>query len=173
MKTILLSIAHLRSISEGIFNFFATIIASVFGYYNVIVATNTPLFAAVTIVVVADWIFGILRILIRKNEEFETRKALKIIYYLFAYNTIVFVILAIEKAQPSAFFLDETIVLPIILFQLISMLKNISLLGWIPQGLLLQILSNIDNYKEKTKNSITQQTTESIQIENITNEQNI
>jgi len=32
-------------------------------------------------------------------------------------------------------------------FQIISTLKNASLIGFIPQGLLLNILNNIDSYK--------------------------
>jgi len=150
---ILLSVAHLRNYTEAFFNFIITLISSIFGYYHIIVTSNINLFASVTLVVIADWIFGVLKVLIKSKNSFETNKALRIIYYLFAYNTIVFVILAIQKAQPSAYFLDEAIVLPIILFQLISMLKSISLLGWIPQGLLLQILSNIDSYKEKVKDN--------------------
>lgn len=84
-----------------------------------------------------------------KKKRWETRKALKIIYYLTGYWLIVFIVLSIEKAHQAAFFLSEAIVLPILIFQVISMLKNASLLGVLPKGLLLKILSNIDNYKDQ------------------------
>jgi hypothetical protein len=99
----------------------------------------------VVVVVVSDWVMG--TILALKNKVWHTRKAIKIIYYIFAYSTILFTVLAVEKAHPSAFFLSETIIMPILVFQIISTLKNASLIGFIPQGLLLNILNNIDSYK--------------------------
>jgi len=99
----------------------------------------------VVVVVVADWVMG--TILALKNNEWRTKKAIKIVYYIFAYSTILFTVLAVERAHPSAFFLSETIIMPILVFQIISTIKNASLIGFIPQGLLLNILTNIDSYK--------------------------
>lgn len=141
------SIAHVRSFGELLFNTFATILAFIFGYLKIIAIDNINLFMAVFIVVIGDWLFG--TFLAIRNKSWETRKALKVVYYLTGYWLIVFIVLSIEKAHAAAFFLSEAVVLPILIFQVISMLKNASLLGVLPKGLLLKILSNIDNYKDQ------------------------
>ena len=141
----ILSIAHLRSIEEFIFNLIITSFSFILGYSQLIVLDNSNLFMGVVVVVVSDWVMG--TILALKNKVWLTRKAIKIVYYIFAYSTILFTVLAVEKAHPSAFFLSETIIMPILVFQIISTLKNASLIGFIPQGLLLNILNNIDSYK--------------------------
>lgn len=141
----ILSIAHLRSIEEFIFNLIITSFSFILGYSQLIVLDNSNLFMGVVVVVVSDWVMG--TILALKNKVWHTRKAIKIVYYIFAYSTILFTVLAVEKAHPSAFFLSETIIMPILVFQIISTLKNASLIGFIPQGLLLNILNNIDSYK--------------------------
>jgi phage-related holin len=142
---IILSIAHLRSLREGTFNFFVTVFSAILGYFQLTIIENKNLFIAILIVVVGDWIFGTAYAI--KRNIWETQKAMKVIYYIFAYSIIVFVVLAIEKAHASAFFLSDAIIMPILLFQTISMLKNASLLGWIPKGALLEVLKKIDNYK--------------------------
>lgn len=144
-SNILLSIAHLRSLKEGIFNFFVTIFSAILGYFQLTIIENKDLFIAILIVVLGDFFFGTAYAI--KRNIWETQKAMKVIYYVFAYSVIVFVVLAIEKAHPSAFFLSDAIIMPILLFQTISMLKNASLVGWIPKGSLLEILKKIDNYK--------------------------
>jgi hypothetical protein len=70
-----------------------------------------------------------------------------VVYYLPVYYAIITVVILIEKAQPSAFWLSETIIMPILVFQLISMLKNISEAELIKSPLIKKILENIDNYK--------------------------
>lgn len=145
IKDTLQSIAHTRSYTEVVFNFIITILSAIFGYFQLTIIENKNLFIAVLIVVIGDWIFGTARAI--KNKKWETKRAMKVIYYIFAYSVIVFVVLSIEKAMPSAFFLSDAVVMPILIFQTISMLKNASLIGWIPKGLLLQILEKIDSYK--------------------------
>lgn len=81
-------------------------------------------------------------------------KSTKGVYYIVGYSAIVAVVLSIQKGFPAAGFLDEAVVLPILIFQLVSILKNASLLGVLPQGLLLQLLENIDNYKDNALASI-------------------
>jgi hypothetical protein len=153
MKTpaqeITFSVLHIKSFPDFIFNLFVTIFSFFLGYFQVITVGSSNLFMAVAIVVVIDFIFGSLNAVLDPKKHWETRKALKIIYYLFTYWLMVFMVLAIEKAHPAAFFLSEAIILPILIFQTISILKNMSLLGLIPKGLLLEILKNIDSYKTK------------------------
>lgn len=170
----LLGMAHLRTLNEFIFNSIVTLFSLIFGYFHSMFLERIDLFLTILFVVVLDNILGQLiakktpiynKRLKKWGTAWETQKALKGIYYLVGYSAIVAVVLSIQKGFPAAGFLDEAVVLPILIFQLVSILKNASLLNLLPQGLLLQLLENIDNYKD---NAIA-----SIKEENIKEENNL
>lgn len=128
-------------------NLSATIIASLLAYMQVIIIDNINMFVAIFWVELLDFVFGV--ILAIKRHEFKTRKAIKIVYYLSTYWAILFVVLSIEKAHPAAYWASEGIVLPILIFQIISALKNAAEIGLIPNGLLKEILKSIDKHKNR------------------------
>ena len=142
-----LSVIHFRSFKEGILNLLITAISFLSGYYGKLILDNVDLFMAITSVVFIDWLAGTAVAI--KSGIWETKKALKIIYYLAAYWLILAMVLSVEKGYPSAFWLTEAIIMPILVFQTISIIKNSSLLGLIPEGLLLEILKKIDGYKHQ------------------------
>lgn len=100
---------------------------------------------ALTVVILLDGIFGI--IAGTKREGFKTFKSLKILKSLFSWVVILTTILIIEKAFPFAFWLSETFISPVIIFYLISALKNASSAGYIKAQLLNQIMEKIDQHK--------------------------
>ncbi|MFT7283338.1 phage holin family protein [Nonlabens sp.] len=110
-------------------------------------------FIAIVAVVLLDALLGISRALI--NKEFETRKAFKGIFMMVAFTSLLATVLIIEKGYPFASFLSETVLLPIIVFQVISILKNMQLLGLISGTLLDKIIDNIDKHKNGKHNTIT------------------
>ena len=57
--------------------------------------------------------------------------------------------LSIEKAHPAAYWASEGIVLPILIFQIISALKNAAEIGLIQNGLLKELLKSIDKHKNR------------------------
>lgn len=103
-------------------------------------------FISIALVVILDAFLGISRALIKK--EFETQKAFKGIFMLVVFWAILGVVLSLEKGFPYASFLSEAILLPICLFQIISIIKNAHLLGMINGDLAQKILKNIDKHKE-------------------------
>ena len=103
-------------------------------------------FIAIMAVVILDAVFGIAKAF--KLGNFETKKTFKAIYMLVAFWLLLSVVLFIEKGFPFASFLSEAVLLPILLFQLASILKNLQLLGLIENSTLTKILSNIDKHKE-------------------------
>lgn len=145
------SIIHLRSWGDAYSNTIITLVSFVCGYYGAIVLDNYNLFMAIATVVAVDAVFG--NLVASKNGVWEVKKAMKVVYYLATYWVLLSMVLSIEKGYPSAFFLSEAIIMPILLFQSISVLKNISLLGWIPNSALTNILEKIDGYKNKTINT--------------------
>lgn len=104
-------------------------------------------FIAIFAVVVLDAFFGICKAF--KLGNFETKKTFKAVYMLVGFWLLLATVLTIEKGYPFASFLSEAVMMPILLFQLISTLKNMQLVGLINNNTLLKILSNIDKHKEE------------------------
>jgi len=103
-------------------------------------------FFAILLVVLLDAFFGIAKAF--KMGNFETKKTFKAVFMLVGFWFLLATVLTIEKGFPFASFLSEAILLPILIFQLISTLKNMQLLGLINNKVLMRILQNIDKHKE-------------------------
>ena len=131
MKVVLLSSAALGFVCDHILN---------------ITMTYNEQFLSVGFVVLLDGFFGILAGV--KREGFKTFKALKVLRNLFTWWLIIFVVLSIEVSFKVSW-LSETIVLPFMVFQIMSTLKNASMAGFIKMELLNEILDKIDNHKGK------------------------
>lgn len=147
IKDMITSITHLKSAKDFFLNLIITLLSFIFAYGKVLILDNINLFIAIGVVVIIDWIFGVAIAI--KNKKFETQKALKIVYYLITYWSMLFAVLSIEKGFSSAFWLTEAIIMPILVFQIISMIKNLMLLGVINNSLAKQMFKNIDRYKEQ------------------------
>jgi len=110
-------------------------------------------FFAVFLVVVMDLIFGVARAL--QNGTFETKKSFKGVYRLVAFWALLAVVIAIEKGFNYIDWMSEAVMMPIIVFMLISIVKNMHLIGLIPKSLLTEILSKVDKYKDEDKQNET------------------
>lgn len=102
-------------------------------------------FFAVTLVIVVDGFFGIIRGCL--SEGFKTYKALKIFKTLFTWIFIMATLLVVEKAYPFASWLSETFMFPVIVFYLVSALKNASQAKLIKSELLNKIMEKVDQHK--------------------------
>tara|TARA_B110000858_G_C17785879_1_gene467263 strand:- start:43 stop:381 length:339 start_codon:yes stop_codon:yes gene_type:complete len=102
-------------------------------------------YLAVIAVLWLDGVFGIWAGV--KREGFKTYKALKITKNTFAWLAILTVILMIEKGFVGAGWLSEVIVVPFMVLQLMSALKNASMAGLIKTEELNKILDRIDKHK--------------------------
>jgi phage-related holin len=108
---------------------------------------NADQYLAVVGVLFVDGFFGIWAG--TKREGFKTYKALKVLKSLFFWLILLTLILSMELAF-SVSWLSETIIVPFLIFQLISILKNASMLGFIPSDFLKSILKQIDQHKNGT-----------------------
>ena len=88
-----------------------------------------------------------------KKGIFETSKSIKVIYYLVTYFLFLAVCINIENGFDIKW-LMEAIMIPILVGTLLSAIKNASLLGVLPIGILLSILENIDSYKKGLSRTI-------------------
>lgn len=102
-------------------------------------------YTSIAFVIMLDGFFGVISGC--KREGFKTYKALRIIKSLFSWLLIMFTVLMIEKTYPLMFWLSECFFVPIIVFYLISTLKNASDAGFIRNELVLKIMEKIDKHK--------------------------
>ena len=114
-------------------------------YFMELTMANSDQYLAIVGVMFLDGIFGI--IAGTKREGFQTRKALNVLRNTFAWLITLTVILMVEQGFAGTAWLSEVIIVPFMVFQLISALKNASMAGFIKVGLLNEILDRIDKHK--------------------------
>ena len=121
--------------------------AFVCSYFMELTMQNAEQYLAITALIFADGFFGVIAGV--KREGFKTYKAVKILKNLLFWIIILTVILGIEASFSGTFWLSETIITPLIIFQLISALKNASMAGFVKIDELNKILDKIDKHKGK------------------------
>ena len=114
-------------------------------YFMELTMQNAEQYLAITTLVFADGFFGIIAGI--KREGFKTYKAIKILKTLIFWVIMLTLILVIEKSIPGAGWLSETMLMPLVIFQLISTIKNASMAGFIKTSVLNKILDTIDKHK--------------------------
>jgi len=114
-------------------------------YFMELTMANSDQYLAIVGVMFLDGIFGM--IAGSKREGFQTRKAIKVLRNTVAWLVILTVILMVEQGFAGTAWLSEVIIVPFMVFQLISALKNASMSGFIQMSLLNQILDKIDKHK--------------------------
>ena len=118
-------------------------------YFLELTMGNFEQFLALIAVVFVDGFFGIIAGI--KREGFKTFKAVKVLQRAITWVVLLTVILMVEKGFAGTSWLSETIIVPFILLQLISALKNASMSGYIKMGDLNKILDRIDPHKGERK----------------------
>ena len=141
MKTTTLTVAGIYSVS--------TILAFICTYFFNLAMSNADQYLALVGVVMADGFFGV--IAGTKREGFQTFKALKVLRTLVTWVVLLTVLLMVEQGFKGTSWLSETILVPFIIFQLLSALKNASMSGFIEIDALNSILDKIDLHKGDRK----------------------
>ena len=114
-------------------------------YFFNLTMTYSEQYLALIAVVFLDGFFGV--IAGARREGFKTFKALSVIRTAAVWSMFLTVILLVEQGFKGTGWLSETILIPFVIFQLISALKNASMCGFIKADVLNQILDRIDNHK--------------------------
>lgn len=116
-------------------------------YFMDLTMGNIEQYLALVAVVFIDGFFGIVAGI--KREGFQTRKAVKVLQRAVMWVAFLTVILMVEKGFQGTSWLSETIIVPFIVLQLISALKNASMSGFIKIEELNKVLDRLDNHKGK------------------------
>lgn len=123
----------------------STLLAFIGTYFFNLALSNSDQYLALVGVVLADGFFGVIAGV--KREGFKTYKALKVLQTLVTWIILLTVLLMVEQGFKGTSWLSETILVPFIIFQLISALKNASMSGFIDMASLNSILDKIDLHK--------------------------
>jgi phage-related holin len=130
--------------TESILTTVTALIAFICSYLHILVMENAEQFLAVVSVMFLDGLFGI--IAGTKKEGFKTKKAIFVLRNTAIWVIILATILIVERGF-KVDWLSETFILPFIVFQLISALKNAERAGYIKNELLMMIMNNVDRHK--------------------------
>ena len=122
-----------------------TALAFIGTYFMHLTADNIEQFLAGGLGVFADGFFGIWAWV--KREGFQTCKAIKVLKTFGFWVVMLAAILSIEKGFTGTSWLSETIMAPFLVFQLVSILKNASMVGIVKNELVTQILDKLDKHK--------------------------
>lgn len=126
-----------------------TVVSFTCSYFFNLTLDNIEQYLALTAVVFIDGFFGTIAGI--KREGFKTYKALRILKTYFAWLIILTTLLMVEKGFEGSGWLSETVLIPFLIFQLISALKNASMAGFIKIEEVNSILDKIDQHKGTRK----------------------
>ena len=127
----------------------STTMSFICSYFMELYMGNAEQYLALIAVLFIDGFFGIAAGV--KREGFQTRKAVRILQRAITWIALLTVILMVEKGFVGTSWLSETIIVPFIVLQLISALKNASMAGFIKAEELNRLLDRIDNHKGARK----------------------
>ena len=120
-------------------------LAFIGSYFFNMTMNHAEQYLSLICVVLLDGFFGIIAGC--KREGFKTFKALKVIRTMVVWVMFLTVLLTVEHGCPGTSWLSETVLIPFIIFQILSALKNASMAGFIQADLLNTILDKIDKHK--------------------------
>jgi len=123
----------------------STMLTFIWAYFFNLAMTNSDQYLALVGVIMVDGFFGVIAGI--KREGFQTRKAIKVLRTLVTWIVLLTVLLMVEKGFKGTGWLSETILVPFIVFQLMSALKNASMAGFIQMEALNSIMDKFDNHK--------------------------
>jgi phage-related holin len=123
----------------------STMLTFICTYFFNLAMTNSDQYLALVAVVMADGFFGV--IAGTKREGFQTCKAIKVLKTMVTWVVLLTVLLMVEKGFKGTSWLSETVLVPFIVFQMMSALKNASMAGFIKMEALNSILDKFDNHK--------------------------
>ena len=123
----------------------ASMITFICTYFYNMTLSHYEQYLALTAVIFVDGFFGCIAGI--KREGFQTRKALKVLQTTVVWIVLLTMLLSVEHAFKGMGWLSETILIPFLIFQIMSALKNASMAGFIQVQFLNYVLDQFDQHK--------------------------
>ncbi len=122
----------------------SSILGFIMTYFLNLTIDNSNQYLAITAVILLDGFFGVCAGI--KREGFKTYKAIRVLKNIITWWVILTVILLVEMGIDGTDWLSETIMIPFVVFEIVSALKNASMAGFIKKQVLNDILDSIDKH---------------------------
>jgi len=91
-----------------------------------------------------------------KRNRFETRKACRVFWTLLAHTWLLIFATNLSKGSVALYWLNEGIFVPLVLVNLISLIKNLSLMGLVNRHFAVLFYKKVDVYKNELSKNIDQ-----------------
>lgn len=104
-------------------------------------------FFALIALILADHVSGMC--LAWKNDKWETRKATRVFWTLLSHTALLAFANSLSRGSDVLFWMNEGIFVPLVMVNLISLVKNLSLLGYIKKDFARLLYRKIDTYKNE------------------------
>ena len=85
-----------------------------------------------------------------RRNNFQTRKALRIFWTLISHTGLLIFSTNLAKGSDVLFWLNEAVFVPVVIVNLLSLIKNLSILGWIKKDLARLLYNKIDSHKNES-----------------------
>jgi phage-related holin len=118
---------------------------SLTGFVTDWIYTPAVSFYALLALITADHVSGVYRAWI--YNRFETRKALRIIWTLLTHVFLLSFASNLAKGSSALYWLDEGVFVPLVIVNLLSFVKNLSLLGFVKKEFASILYRKVDLYK--------------------------
>jgi phage-related holin len=106
-------------------------------------------FYALILLIIADHISGMS--LAWKRDVFETRKSIRILWTLLSHTALLAFANSLSKGSDVLAWMNEGVFVPLVMVNLVSLIKNLSLLGLIKKDFAGIFYKKIDVYKNDTQ----------------------
>ena len=120
-------------------------VGAITGFIHNWIYDSAEAYYALIALIFADHLSGMY--LAFKNNRFETRKATRVFWTLCSHTALLIFGCNLAKGSVALFWLDESIFVPLCLVNLISLVKNLSLLGFIKKEFAHWFYKKVDVYK--------------------------
>lgn len=150
----ILHILHIKTGLQVVFNVLLSVIVGFFTHVFDIVVESKDAIHSIVLVLLIDWLIGMYKAITTIDAKtgkslFRTNKSFKILGYFFAYISLIVLTSSVEKNFNYASWITEAVMIPIIVGQIVSIAKNLSIIGFITNKTLSDILNKIDGYKDE------------------------
>lgn len=122
-------------------------VGSISGFVENWIVSPAVSFYALIALIFADHATGVF--LAWKRNKFETRKFLRIFWTLLSHVALLYFSMQLSKGAKSLFWLNEAVFVPLVLVNLLSLVKNLSLLGFIKKNFASLLYKKIDVHKNE------------------------
>ncbi len=89
-----------------------------------------------------------------RRDKFETRKALRVFWTLLAHTWLLMFATNLSKGSLALYWLNEGVFVPLVLVNMISLIKNLSLMGLVNKHFAVLFYKKVDVYKNELSKSL-------------------